>query len=559
MLSNRLRAAILRYRPSFIVRITGALTLCMTFALVLIIGMHGFYPVNNCIQLVLRIQHSQTHDDGWLTDNSLYDVSSGRYFNHHPPYTGDLYRDTFQRSPDDAYIASTKYAPATDTLHLVVAETGIEASVVLRQPIQDDTTPAQRRLFLWSPDSHWIGYQVQTDSTHIQYKLAEVVPPYRIETVPQSLSVTGRLLGWSADDQYVAINDWDGSTRIVTILATADLHTVMTSSQPQPAIRNDPYINVWDAAWSPQGHTLAYQSFDGSLTHLVFLSPDRQTERIEVPSSPIIDVYQNMFWSPKGTYLAVLSVTDPTMDNTSQLDIFDMDGSALRDIAKDVQNAGCGGGCQAIELHWSADEGALSYVNAASRNERGRADLITLWLKDSRHETIATNLYTDPVPLLDTRWLWVEPTSPPDLWGVTDAVLYSTDLHKKIVLTTYSEASQISNSPDGKIALAWNVSTETATATSAKLEWQPGGKGLVWTRLADGILHTVEDTAQSITFLNWSANSQWFTHLVAPEGAQGTSYMGIANVATGEFHRITSNFPKINYQSAQALPNYFSY
>jgi len=536
---KHLRAALRRYRPYFIVRVTGALTLCLTLALVLIMVTRAVYPAYGCITLTKHIQRSQDSSDDWLTDSSLYDPSSGRYFNSQLSKPAE-YRDSFQRSLNDSYIAYTEYLTATDTTNLVVAKTDIGASVVLRQSIDDRDTPATHRLFLWSPGSRWIGYQVQTDSTHIQYKLAEVIPPYRIETIPQLLSVNGRFLGWSADEQYVAISDWDGITQTFTILAAADFHSGVTSSQPQPAIQsadNWLYTDAWDALWSPQGHTLAYQASDGTTSQLVLLSPDSQsgsqTERVEVPSGAIISDGERMFWSPKGTYIAVLSMSDRISSTNNHVDIFGIDGTAWRDIAKGAKNADCSGSCSALQLYWSADEQSLTYVDTAPNPQGSGADLITFWLTDSRHETIAAELYRDPQPLFDKHWLWVTPTSPPDLWGVTDAVLYSPDLHKKLVLITYGDLTARSESPDGKIALAWNMSMRASDS-----EWRPGGKGFVWTRLADGVLHTVEASAQSVTFLGWSADSQWFTYAVTPGADTGLTYLGIANVNTGENHRL---------------------
>ena len=537
---KHLRAALRRYRPYFIVRVTGALTLCLTLALVLIMVTRAVYPAYGCITLTKHIQRSQDSSDDWLTDSSLYDPSSGRYFNSQLSKPAE-YRDSFQRSLNDSYIAYTEYLTATDTTNLVVAKTDIGASVVLRQSIDDRDTPATHRLFLWSPGSRWIGYQVQTDSTHIQYKLAEVIPPYRIETIPQLLSVNGRFLGWSADEQYVAISDWDGITQTVSIFAMTDLHTVMTSSQPQHLSPTEYASYGYDGnvAWSPQGHTLAYAAYDGSISHVVLMLPDSKTERVKLLSGAQFSRLGSAFWAPKGGYIAVLSSSSEVF-NDYHLDIFGVDDTVWADIAQHVGTAYCADTCF-FHLYWFADEGSLAYVDI-QRDPTYRSDLITFWLKDRHYETSVPSLFLDPQMLNNGRWLWASPTSLPTTEGTTNGTLYSLDTHQKITFPTYNWPARMSESPDGEIAVVSNN-----PSPDVKAGMQPSGEGFVWTRLADGILHTVEPNAQKVLFLNWSADSQWFTYLVAPDGDQGVTYLGLANVKTDTNQRIAVKFLRALY------------
>jgi len=186
---KHLRAALRRYRPYFIVRVTGALTLCLTLALVLIMATRVVAPAYGCITLTTG-DPSQGYTS---SDSSLYDLSSGRYFNSQqadklPANQPETHGSNFGNSPDNSFTAYMEYVVSTQTANLVVISTNRRPLLVLRQPFELLDTPYYR-LYQWSHGSRWIVYQVPVDSTHIQYKLAEVVPPYRIETVPQLLMV----------------------------------------------------------------------------------------------------------------------------------------------------------------------------------------------------------------------------------------------------------------------------------------------------------------------------------------------------------------------------------
>lgn len=518
-----------KYRSSLLTRAIGVLTAILTVAIVLVTEIHRAFPASGCIELIKTLRNGDYYaEKPFRTD--VFDASSGFYLGRSE--RAFIYAaDGFKNSPDDNYIAYKQYGDGGDTVELVIARTGVGNSSVLREKIAEDGN------YWWSHDSRWVGYSTITLDGQRRFKLREVVSPQRVITVPLHISSRARLVGWSADMHYIAISDSNSGKVTITIFSTPDMKEVMVSSRMYPNLdtANWPYPYLFDASWSPQGNTLVYRADDGSGSQLILLFPDSKTEREEKLSLSIAP-WQQIFWSPHGKYIAVLSVKDGTGDDHT-LDIFGVEGTTWRSVTKQIQNANCWDSCLPIRLFWSEDETSITYVNHESRPSYSM-NLITFRLADNHYETIGTYLYMDPDSLQDKRWMWVMQGSEPEMQPIVDTILYSPTLHRKIVLTTYNESQNKTESPDGKIAVAWNFPYYDDPA----YDWNPRGKGLVWVRLADGILHKVEDSAKIVKFLNWSANSQWFSYVVAPDGEKGEVYLGIANMNTGEYHRIIGNF-----------------
>lgn len=458
-------------------------------------------------------------------------------------------------SPDGNYVAYVQPQSYTSEVmfNLVVRTNDVTHRVVMYQAVATEVTEDPGFLW-WSPDSRQVAYLGPHGDGPTNIFLTDVAPPHRTSKLPIKVGTGGRFLGWSTDSQYLAMGDWDGKEQIIQILRTDDFQVVMTSQHPQ----NDPTGDSWGynygdgTKWSPRGDWFAYEIQLPASSQVILLSPESGTERVFDLSGSQVNTW-TLSWSPKGNYIATLS--NKGGSGKEFLDIFGIDGSAFEHIADGVINPNCWDSCRLKELYWTDDEASLTYLDSPPDDG---SNLVTFWLKSQRYETVALNLYQSPILVGDGKWFLINPLSSPatDLYPMSSIGLFSLTTRQQITMATFNDPNNVSVSPNHQVVMTWY--THGKTDASPKETWQPGGDGLVWVNIEDGIVHTLETTAPQVAFLDWSVNSEWFTYLVSPDGKDSDFYLGIANATTGEsrrFRKIATPLSLKNVDSYQAIPS----
>jgi TolB protein len=183
-----------------------------------------------------------------------------------------------------------------------------------------DAIPASDSAPSWSPDGRWIAYAhtagtvESADRAGIYVIDAQGGPPVHILTGDYGYP------DWSPDGGRLVINAVNGRWGIFTITATGDSLTKLTSAWG------------YAAKWSPDGSTLAYQTYDRTQVYRMWLMAGDGTGARKLNPAGTESWFEPD-WSPDGRRL--LHVRLRAGSARPELFVMDTTGAAVQQLTQD--------------------------------------------------------------------------------------------------------------------------------------------------------------------------------------------------------------------------------
>jgi hypothetical protein len=292
-------------------------------------------------------------DDAPTGSYHLMDSTTGRYFLDRRATNQDWntespdgrYRVYLRQKGKEPYLFSLYAEPADHHTPPVL----LRGELVLTRGFQMDGllswSPDSRRLaYLWStPDTSWLTV-VQPDGGGEQTVMYSRVHGGSVRPENTFLS------GWSADGEYLAVNESYGIGQGYSFWFTDHLRPAPFNAGGLQAIRG---------VWSPFGHDFAALLMHGiDLTSILILSPGKVPAISPLPNRTPIS---SLIWSPDARYVTLASLIPTCPD-------YSVCASTWRFIVYNRVGARLVGPLNSLTLHSPDTQGMYYVINGSRTN-----------------------------------------------------------------------------------------------------------------------------------------------------------------------------------------------
>src|SRR5258707_5536700 len=298
-----------------------------------------------------------------------------------------------QQSPNHNLIAVAQYNPQTKTQDLSIRSTTNDSPPIILQTTFPGGGGNFGRGFArvtWSPDSKRLAYLWTDRDRNLNLSVVNADGNNK-QTVSLGRSDTGQsgnqrnLLvdGWSADSQFLSINEQTQTADTDTVWATANL--------------NESRAVFKAGAWSPQGSFYSgVRTNSNGNDEIVLWSPEK-----DLPTGYVLapkQVVELINWSPDGRYFAVQSHVDcVALVYCVQRWSYDIFSSSGKLVASDIYGKEWSGASSVPTAVWSTDGEKWVFLQQSQQNG-SQIDLVAWRAADNRTETIAANLDSSLTP-----------------------------------------------------------------------------------------------------------------------------------------------------------------
>lgn len=437
--------------------------------------------------------------------SGLLDVNSGARFGVANPATIRGVANDHRTSPDGQHIVYVEPMMSSDQTQVYGLNFKVRPTLGTGKRTLARQLPATYTMrFQWSPDSQSVGYTWMDEAARRWLAVSAITGQQLLVNISNNSDPF--IHSFSPDNRYVLLIDYYNNQRTLAVWHIDWANKTLTSAfshrhafDPTRLLQPNLYaysVNIdTDVAWSPQSDKLLFTSISGQADagdHQVIVA-SFATGKLNVYSLVDLPLYNQVYWSPDGRYVALprTAVVGPV--NWRKLDVYGAEQqlqAALHGFDGQTDLSG-------ITPYWSPDSKTFYYLQSPLL--KWQRELMAYDIATGRTKRLRQFAGGDTVQLYDQRWLC----------HATLGTIQIIDLLGKrspIFISTPSGCTALRRSPDKSL---YFLPVVTANESGDQVTWH-------WLQTRTGAMGTLP--FEGLWQLRWSADGRWAAYSTGKDG-----------------------------------------